>query len=221
MMFPFPPHEYVLLLLDGEKPELQFFKKFHQAAFSCIAVDGAATWALEHHISPDLVIGDLDSFTRKDSQLPLMEISEQESNDFEKALRYVIDKGHKNILVMGAFGLRADHLLSNFFVLSRYASRATIILLDEQQVAFMCPPAKEICITHKQGAYLSLFPLGNKIGPIKTKGLAYPLDEELLSLDERIGTLNKIIHEQICIRSKSAGLLAFVPYHENFNIKEN
>ncbi len=217
-MFPFSSKNYVLLLLDGESPLREFFRPFYENASSFIAVDGAASWALENAIAPDLVIGDLDSFKRRDSGLALEQIAEQESNDFEKALRYVINKGHQNIMVFGAFGLRADHLLSNFFVLKKYAHLAQIVMLEEKQMCFMCPARRLVRIFHEEGAYLSLFPLGHAIGPIKSQGLLYPLDNEMLSLHHRIGTLNKIIDDEVAVCSESEGLLIFVPYHDAVRI---
>jgi thiamine pyrophosphokinase len=211
-MYPFQPGSFALILLDGAKPSLALFRSYQSHAHIFIAVDGAAAWALKKGFTPDLIIGDLDSFVSEYPPCEIKSVPEQNSNDLEKTLIHALDEGLKNLLIMGAFGLRADHFLTNIYVLKKYAERINLLFIDDKQMAFMCPQAKLVRILEHRDGYLSLFPLALKVGPITTQGVQYPLHGELLSLHDRIGTLNKIISDEAHLRCESPDLLVFLPH---------
>src|SRR5580658_598985 len=99
-----------LILANGEKPSLNLFKKYFDQKKRLIALDGASSWLYTNGFKPDLIIGDMDSL-EKHVTGPLVTISDQESNDLEKALKYCEEAGFLKISLLGAFGLRADHFL--------------------------------------------------------------------------------------------------------------
>src|SRR5438445_8562526 len=114
---------YILLLLDGEEPSKTFVQKFAEHSARIIATDGAAKYAHAYEIHPDIIIGDMDSITKEirkfyeDKGARIIEDSGQETNDFEKALKFILDESlGKDIIVLGIHGKRTDHLLTNFSV---------------------------------------------------------------------------------------------------------
>src|SRR5580700_7123377 len=172
-------NNFCLVLAHGDPPSVALGTSFRSRAKLFIALDGAAHWAIKNHLNPDLIIGDLDSV---DAQIigsyNHHKIEDQNSNDLEKSFIYCLQEGFEQILVLGAFGKRADHFLTNVYVLRKYAARAEIIFADDHQIAFMCSPKKPLVITGMNNCYLSLFPLSAQVGPITTSGLAYTLKHE-------------------------------------------
>lgn len=201
-----------LILADGELPSLGLIKQFLSQKETFIALDGAASWLLHQGISPDLVIGDMDSIPEKELlRLPFIKSFDQETNDLEKALSYCEDLGLKDISLLGAFGLRADHFLTNMAILARF-SHLNIAMIDDQQIAFICPLNQKIDFSLPKGSYISLFPLNEKVGPIWTTGVDYPLKGETLSINGRLGTLNRINEEDASISCAAGSLLVLAPW---------
>ena len=107
---------YVLLLLDGEEPSARCWDRYVKNAAMVVATDGAANYALTHDVHLDLIIGDMDSINKEvrksyeDGGVKVIEEGEQFSNDFEKALRYILSQTeYKDVIVLGIHGKRTDH----------------------------------------------------------------------------------------------------------------
>lgn len=155
-----------------------------------MATDGAAGVALRHGHEPKAVIGDMDSLAPDDAaRLPagaLIEVGEQETTDFDKALRMI-----EAPLVLGAgfMGARLDHELACLASLARHdrpGRRA--ILVGEHDLVFHAPPELELALA--PGTRLSLFPLA----PVRVTGagLVWPLEGLELSPLGRLGTSNEV-----------------------------
>lgn len=215
-MYPFKPHHYDVILADGAKPSAALFHQLVNTANSLIAADGAASWSIAQGHTPDLTIGDMDSF--HDATIPLKHVIDQESNDLEKVFLHAQENNLNNLIILGAFGLRADHFLTNIFVLKKYSHQLTMFFVDDDQIAFMCPPRKIVSIATHVNDYFSLFPLGHRVGPIRSQGVDYPLNEEFLSLHDRLGTLNKISECPVLVHCESSNLLITLPHHEDLRI---
>lgn len=80
-----------------------------------IAADGGADRLLKHNITPDFVIGDLDSISDKSAtKLEEWLVSNRniQKTDLEKAVDYAIEKGSTDIQIVGWSGGRIDHTLA-------------------------------------------------------------------------------------------------------------
>lgn len=201
-----------LMVANGEKPELSVFLRYKERAQTLVALDGASTWLIDHGFKPDVVIGDMDSADlRQIESCSRLHLPDQNSNDLEKALTYCAASGFHELTILGAFGLRVDHFLTNLFVVKKFAHSMTITLADEHQCAFICPLKLEIAIEGSAGSFISFFPLNEEVGPISSTGVQYPLQDEMLSLTSRIGTLNKITAPRATVYCERGDLLITVP----------
>lgn len=202
----------ILLFANGEPPSLTLFNRYKERADRLFALDGASTWLMNHGITPDLVIGDLDSVDPSLLKNLLQHhVANQNSNDLEKALIYCREKRYFEITVLGAFGKRADHFLTNLYVVKKFAPHLLITLVDDEQCAFICPLKTNVELFQQTGKYISLFPLEESVGPIWSSGVDYPLDNEMLSITTRIGTLNRINHEHAKLYCEKGALAVFIP----------
>ncbi len=154
-----------------------------------VAADGGADQALRHGHMPQAVIGDFDSITPAGRQAiaadRLHHVPEQESTDFEKALR-AIDAPW--ILALGFSGQRVDHTLAAFSTLARHPNRRALILSDHD-VCFLAPPALSLDLP--PGTRLSLFPMGPVRG--ESAGLRWPIGGLDFAPHCRIGTSNEAL----------------------------
>ena len=154
-----------------------------------VAVDGGADVALGHDVMPERVIGDLDSLSAQARQAVgparLTRISEQDSTDFDKALRTV---QAPMMIGVGFNGDRLDHMLACFNVLTRRPWKRCI-LLTEHQIILLCPPAIDLDLP--PGSLVSLFPMGQVTG--QSSGLEWPIDGLPFAPDGRVGTSNRAL----------------------------
>ena len=171
-----------------------------------VAADGGAGVALAAGHAPEAVIGDLDSLDPADrDRLPpgrLFPIREQDSTDFDKALRSV---RAPLVLAVGFLGARIDHQLAALNVLVRRADRRCI-LIGGHEAIFHCPP--RLALDLAPGDRLSLFPMAPLRG--RSRGLEWPIDGLDLAPDGRIGTSNRALGP-VALEPGAPGLLVLVP----------
>lgn len=173
-----------------------------------VAADGAAGLALAMGHMPELVIGDMDSLDEASrAALPesrLHQISEQDSTDFDKALRSV---SAPLVLGVGFMGARLDHELACYNSLVRWPEKPCI-LIGETDICFHVP--ERISLDLPAGSRLSLFPLAE----VKAhgSGVVHPLDGLVLSPWGRIGTSNAAdAGGQVRLRFDGPGMLLITP----------
>lgn len=177
-----------ITLLGAGKTRAEELEEALSHAPCLVAVDGGAGFALERKQMPEAVIGDMDSIPAElRARIPadrLHEISEQDSTDFDKALRSV---EAPLVLGVGFLGRRVDHQLANFNVLAR-RGEARCILIGKHDVVFAAPP--EISLKLSPGSRVSLFPMSETTG--RSRGLHWPIDDLTFAPDGVIGTSNRV-----------------------------
>ena len=172
-----------------------------------VAADGGADRALAAGHVPVAVIGDFDSLSAEARRrIPpdrQHRIAEQETTDFEKALRSI---AAPFVLALGFAGARIDHSLAVFNTLLRHPGRVCIVLGAEDAV-FLCPP--DLTLRLPVGDRLSLFPMGAVRGT--SDGLRWPIDGIALAPDGPIGTSNAVSAPTVRLRVDAARLLVILP----------
>lgn len=155
-----------------------------------IAADGGA-----NHFQPDspdrldAVIGDMDSVEnldawRADPNCRVVEISEQDTTDFEKCL-YTVDA---SVLIgFGFFGARLDHTLATLNALAKHEARH-VLLVGAEDVAFLAPPRCRLSLW--AGARVSIVPAPQAKAQ-SSRGLRWPLDDLAFSIGGMLGTSNE------------------------------
>ena len=170
-----------------------------------VAADSGAGHALQHGYRPAAVIGDLDSLPwAVRNALPagsVHPITEQDSTDFDKALRSI---AAPLVIGVGFDGDRLDHVLASFSVLVQ--SRHKCILLTRTQVVFHCPPAARLPL--RRGSLVSLFPMGPVTG--HSEGLEWPIAGLKFAPDGRVGTSNRATGP-VSLRMDGPGMLCLLP----------
>lgn len=185
MNFPFRNN---VTLLGGGECSVESLEEALRYAPELVATDGAATRALIWGHMPDLVIGDMDSLddTTKAALAPgiVHPIHEQDSTDFDKALRSV---QAQLILGVGFLGARQDHSLACLNSLVRHADRRCI-LVGENDICFLAPA--QLALNLPAGTRLSLFPMAEV--SVRGTGLVYPVDGLRMRPWGQISTSNAV-----------------------------
>ncbi len=99
-----------LLCLNGQLPERKWFSR-HEG-IPLMAADGGANHLRRIGLTPDSVIGDLDS-CYDTTGVKTIQRPSQEEGDFAKALCYLEEHGLLPTIVLGMNGGYPDHVLNN------------------------------------------------------------------------------------------------------------
>ncbi|MEW2914867.1 thiamine diphosphokinase [Leisingera sp. JC11] len=171
-----------------------------------VAADGGAAAALAAGHLPRAVIGDFDSLSDAvRGQLPpdaLHQVAEQDSTDFDKALRMIAAPA---VLAVGFLGARVDHQLAAFSTLVQ-GHETPCVLVGGTEVIFHLTRAVEL--PAEAGEVISLFPMQQVTG--RSEGLEWPIEGLRMSPMGRIGTSNRATGP-VRLEPEGPGLLAIVP----------
>lgn len=113
-----------VIVANGRFPSAELPLRLLKEAKTIIACDGAVKTLYEKGIHPDAIVGDLDSIPadlRKRYADRIHHVEDQEINDLSKSIRFAHAQGYREVLILGATGLREDHTLGNISLLMEYA----------------------------------------------------------------------------------------------------
>ncbi|WP_116132218.1 thiamine diphosphokinase [Tropicimonas sp. IMCC34043] len=198
-----------ITLLGGSKARAKDLAEALSLAPALVAADGGAATALAQGYVPQAVIGDMDSLAAevRASLEPeiLHKINDQDSTDFDKALRSVLAP---LVLGVGFLGRRIDHQLANLNVLVRRADQPCI-LIGRRDVILAAPP--KLTLDLAPGSRVSLFPLAEVTG--RSEGLHWPIDGIVFSPAGVIGTSNRVADgaRRVRIELDGPGMLLMLP----------
>lgn len=171
----------------------------------------ATTWGWPVH----LLVGDLDSLSNGEAAAlaergtPLVTVpSAKDDTDLELALAHALAEGARRIVICGALGGRTDHLLANVLLLARpdLAGLDVAIAGGPETVRVLRGPGS-LALRGAAGDLLTLLPLGGDATGVVTRGLAYPLRDETLSLGRGRGVSNVFAAEEAEVTLRHGALL--------------
>lgn len=195
-----------MLLVGGGPAGAAGLRLLARIAPCVVAADGGARAALAAGLLPEAVIGDLDSLDAASRAAIAPErihlVAEQDSTDFDKALRSI---SAPVVLGAGFLGARRDHELACLNALVRHADRPCV-LVGRSEVILHLPPVLDLPLG--AGDAVSLFPLRAVTG--RSRGLHWPIDGLAFAPDGRIGTSNRATGP-VHLAMDGPGMLAILP----------
>jgi len=205
---------YALIVCNGSIIDYSFYRKFFDEADFIVCADGGALHLQRLGIKPDVLLGDFDSIESEHLEYYMkqnVEIlkfpAEKDMTDTELAVNTAIDRGYKNIVIIGGTGTRLDHTLSNIFLLKLMLDRGVKgRIINEYNEMFLINDSTEI--EAEDGCYLTLLPLTSKVEGITTEGLYYPLRGEAIEMGSTRGVSNCFVEKKARISITSGILIA-------------
>ncbi|RHJ86450.1 thiamine diphosphokinase [Parabacteroides sp. AM08-6] len=203
-----------VIVANGSFPRTALPLDLLQKASVIIACDGAVE-ALHHvGLEPDAIVGDLDSIPSSFRQQYIDRIhivKDQEINDLTKAVRFAYQAGHKEILILGATGLREDHAIGNISLLMEYAPMFERVEMLSDYGLFI-PLLHTRTLQSIPGQQVSIFSI-NPEGEISTEGLRWPIFHRRLTAWWQ-GTLNEATGTEFTINLFNNAKVIIYKSHE-------
>jgi thiamine pyrophosphokinase len=204
-----------VIFANGSLPDREAARALLHPQDLLLAADGGSRHLMAMGLTPSVVIGDLDSIRPDERHLLesagvvfVQHPRDKDETDLELALRYVIAKGFREILIAGALGGRLDQTIGNLALLSGPDMANLDIRLDDGvEEAFFVRHSCRIFGT--LGDLVSLVPWGRAADHVTTVGLRWPLKAERLTPHHTRGISNEMVAEKADI-SLQAGLLLVI-----------
>lgn len=179
-----------------------------------IAADGGTEVALELGLEPSVVVGDLDSLPGElRVQLEQRKVEfvahppQKDETDTELAIRYALQAGASEIVLLGAVGDRLDHTLANVLLLAMpELERVPTTLMAGSTRLWLLRAGAQLEFEGQEGDVVSLLPLGRDAVGVTTTGLQWALDDAMLSFGPARGVSNVMTTDSASVRL-SDGLL--------------
>ncbi|HYO49009.1 MAG TPA: thiamine diphosphokinase [Chloroflexia bacterium] len=187
-----------------------------------VAADGGMFLASRLGITPDVVVGDLDSYDPAlvdDLLASGVEVRRYQHHlkmetDTELAMLVALEWQPETVILMGGIGGRLDHSLANILLLTHpQLAPVDVRIIDGNQQVSLAKRGRWNDIAGDVGDTVTLLPVGDGAQGVRTEGLHWPLYGETLPPGRGRGVSN-LIDEPGARVWVEAGQLLIVVLHE-------
>ena len=176
-----------------------------ESADYIIAADGGQNRAREFGLQPDCVIGDFDSTTLNEDFdcLYITYPAEKDLTDTEAALTHALEKGCRNVILLGGMGGRLDHTMGNIGLLDKYYSSFDHMeFIDGKNRMELLKDSGRTLKRDARYKYFGLVSLNAEASGIDIRGAKYELTGASLERASTLGVSNEFSEDtvEICVR---------------------
>lgn len=182
----------------AEISDYEFCEKYTKDSI-VVCCDSGMHHAFKLRIIPDVIVGDFDSadintinyFKDKNVEFRTYPTHKDET-DIELGLDAAMEMGATDITIIGGIGSRMDHTMANchlLLYLLKKGINARIVNENNEIVVI----DKKTEISGNAGDLVSLIPLSMVVCGITTKGLEYPLNNAVLTVDDRLIAVSNVM----------------------------
>lgn len=195
-----------VVICAGEQGDMTFSPEKTDFVICC---DAGLRAAERLGITPDLIMGDFDSY---EGELPEgIETKrfpvEKDDTDSMLALREGLKRGFKNFLLLFSLGGRLDHTMANIQALAFLEENGACgeLLGAEDSVKLLKNGKMEI--PYREGWNFSLFAFGQTARGVTLTGMQYPLENADITQSFPIGMGNHLIAPKGSVSVREGALL--------------
>jgi thiamine pyrophosphokinase len=193
------PVQRIIIVGNGEDWQKEKVISFCQTADFIIAADNGLSLLHQFNITPDLIIGDMDSVSSVLLQhypdIPVEKFpAKKDFSDTELAIKKAITLNPGEIILLAVTGNYFDHSYATIINLFRnYQSGIEIKIITSNSLIF--PIKKKTTLLHLKGRRFSLFPI-NDIKNFSMQGAQYQFTKKNLRVVD-YSLSNVIIEEKL------------------------
>ena len=193
--------DHVLLVIGGSTPSARALR--HIDAFQrVVCADSGVDHARVLGLTPDLVLGDMDSISDDSrawaaTQKARFEIADRDKDqtDTELALSAIVSWRPRALTVLWGGGNRVDHVLGVMAAVAAPLLSALdrIDLWVANDLVHVLHGPRSVELDSPADTVVSLVPLGGPVTGVNTTGLKWELHEETLRSDSARGVSNVVV----------------------------
>ncbi|MCQ3935560.1 MAG: thiamine diphosphokinase [Chloroflexi bacterium] len=204
----------IIIFANGSLPDLEKARALLRPDDFILCADGGTRHALALGLTPNLIIGDLDSttldlrpLTQKGMQV-IRHPADKNETDLELAIEHALTLNPNQILILAALGGRMDQTLANISLLGN-SSLVTrnLRITDGVEELFFC--RDQVQVEGRSGDIVSLIPWQGEVTGVFTENLRWHLHHETLYPDKTRGISNEMTADVATV-SITSGLLLII-----------
>ncbi len=212
---------FTLIFANGVLDHSTELIALQQQADLLLAVDGGANHCVKFGITPDILLGDLDSIDpdilaiyQKKNIAIYRHPTRKDATDLELALDLAREKGATKIWLVGALGGRWDMSLANIMLAAgdKYQD-LEIFLLGEDCSMQILHPGRVHKISGESGQKISFLPLRGDVHGVTLTGFEYPLTQHTIPFGSSLGVSNILTDSRATVEH-SRGVLLCVHFRD-------
>lgn len=202
-----------IIVSGGEAPSKQLLLNEIKNSNLIIGADKGCEVLYNYNISPNYILGDFDSADK--DIIKAMEVSgcekikykkEKDFTDTEIAFNLAVEKGAKEIVLLGGTGTRYDHSLSNLGLMLKALKMSIILkIIDDNNIIFLTD--KSMILKGNKGDTISFHAYCECVKKLNICGSKYDLINYDLCLGDGLTTSNEFIGNDIKITFDSGILM--------------
>lgn len=184
-----------------------------------IACDKGYEHCKKMNVTPDIVIGDLDSCTVNISpETNLKKLNPiKDDTDTISSVRYALSMGYHQIDICCAFGGRLDHSIANIQTAAFIMEHGASTCITGTDTMLFSINNGSITLPKKNNCYLSVFSISDISTGVSIKGTKYEVTNISLTNTYPIGTSNEWVNDAATISVEHGMLIAVIS--KNVKIK--
>ena len=173
-----------------------------------IAADGGYDYLKSIGITPDIIIGDMDSVKEVPEGIKRIVFpARKDETDMYLAYQKGVELGYKKFIIYGGTGGREDHTFANYCLLISAKKVGHDIILMSYGCKIYALVDEEKEIQGRCGAIVSVFAFGKDAEGVSIKHLSYEADNITLAADNPIGVSNEYSSSERGVISVKNGAL--------------
>lgn len=177
-----------------------------------LAADGGLTALQKAGLTPDLLLGDMDSLNGPVSDVPVLRYPiKKDDTDMALAIRYAHERGFRHFRLYGASGGRQDHTQANLQLLAALAQERYEARLVAPDYTVYAVSGGTLYLTGlTAGRTVSVFCTGDTASGVTLRGLQWELTNARLLGTNPLGVSNRAAGEWASVGVRNGTLLVFV-----------
>lgn len=194
-----------VIISAGSITDYEYTKAFINQGDFVICADGGLLHAKKMGVVPDITVGDFDSYIGEVTGEVRRFNPEKDYTDTHIAVEAAMDRGYREIVLLGATGTRLDHTLSNIGLLEYIAKNGGkgYVINETNMITVI---TESSVLKPERGWHLSLIPIGEVKG-VTLKNLKYTLSNYDLKFAQSLAVSNEFTDKDAVIEIKEGSLI--------------
>lgn len=206
-----------IIIAGSPECDIELIKKTVQRTDYVICADKGYFYAVSAGITPDLVVGDFDSYTEKiPRKYETIELSaHKDDTDTMHSIDVAFERGYSDFIILGAVGGRFDHTFANVSALLYISQKGGkgVLLSEKERIELL--PVGEYSFDGYNRKTFSLFPFGCERVCVSYSGAEYPLDRYFLKSSVPMGISNVFVSDNSKVSIYDGNAIIIINLSEN------
>ena len=176
-----------------------------------IAADGGYDTLRSLGITPDLLLGDMDSIADEKSEIDSIRfpVRKDETDSF-LAYREGVKRGYKRFMLYGCVGGRDDHTFANYSLLIYAKERGHDLTIVGKECDISAIKNETVTLGGLPEKHLSFFAFKGAASGVSIKGAEYVADNITLSPEYPLAVSNRFTGEEVTVSVEDGILIMMV-----------